>query len=123
MGRGIGGRLLSRIYKILARSEWTAAQAAGVYEGSAVDRADGFIHFSTAAQAQETARRHFAGQSDLIVVAFDADHLGAAIRWEPSRGGALFPHFYGPLPTRLALAVTEAPLGPDETPDVGELAP
>jgi uncharacterized protein (DUF952 family) len=123
VGRRAGGRLLSRIYKILARSEWAAARAAGVYEGSAVDRADGFIHFSTAAQAQETARRHFAGQADLIVVAFDADDLGAAIKWEHSRGGALFPHLYGPLPTRLALAVTEAPLSSDGTPDVGQLTP
>lgn len=123
MGRGAGSRVLSRIYKILARSEWTAAQAAGVYEGSAVDRADAFIHFSTASQARETARRHFAGQADLVVAAFDADDLGPSIRWEPSRGGELFPHLYGTLPTRLALAVTEAPLGPDGTPQLGELAP
>lgn len=123
MGRGAGGGILSRIFKILARSEWTAAQAAGVYEGSAVDRADGFIHFSTAGQAQETARRHFAGQADLVVVTFEADDLGSSMRWEPSRGGELFPHLYGTLPTRLALAVAEAPLGPDGTPQVGELAP
>jgi uncharacterized protein (DUF952 family) len=123
VGRGAGGGILSRIYKILARGEWAAAQTAGAYEGSAVDQADGFIHFSTAAQAQETARRHFAGRGDLVVVAFEADELGAALKWERSRGGALFPHLYGPLPTRLALGVTEAPLGADGTPDLGELAP
>lgn len=123
MGRGAGGGLLSRIYKILTRGEWAAAQAAGAYEGSAVDHADGFIHFSTAAQAQETARRYFAGQGDLVVVAFETDDLGPALVWEPSRGGALFPHLHGALPTRLALDVTEAPLAADGTPDVGELAP
>jgi uncharacterized protein (DUF952 family) len=123
VGRGVGGRILSRVYKILARAEWKAAKAAGVYEGSAVDRADGFIHFSTCAQAQETARRHFAGQRDLVVVAFDSDDLGAALRWERSRDGALFPHLYGTLPTALAIGITEAPLGPDGTPDIGELAP
>ena len=83
---------MGRIYKILSRAEWAQAQAAGVFAGSAVDHADGFIHFSTAAQAPETARRHFAGQSDLVVLAIEADDLGAALVWEPSRGGDLFPH-------------------------------
>ena len=89
---------MGRIYKILSRAEWAKAQAAGVFEGSAVDHADGFIHFSTAAQAAETARRHFAGQADLVALEIEADDLGAALVWEPSRGGALFPHIYGPLP-------------------------
>ena len=102
---------MSRIYKILARAEWTAAQAAGAFQGSAVDRADGFIHFSTAAQAQETARRHFAGQGDLVVLEIEADDLGAGLRWEPSRGGDLFPHLYGPLEVAHVRAVAEAPLG------------
>lgn len=88
-----------------------------------MDRADGFIHFSTATQAQETARRHFANQRDLVVVAFDSDDLGASLRWERSRGGALFPHLYGSLPTGLVIGITEAPLGPDGTPDVGDLTP
>jgi uncharacterized protein (DUF952 family) len=72
---------------------------------------------------QETARRHFAGQRDLVVIAFDSDDLGASLRWERSRGGDLFPHLYGTLPTCLAIGITEAPLGRDGAPDVGELAP
>lgn len=102
---------MSRIYKILARPEWDAALAAGRYDGSAVDRADGFIHFSTAAQAQETARRHFAGQTDLIVLELEADEFGDSLKWEPSRGGDLFPHLYGPLDPGLVRRVSAAPLG------------
>ncbi|HEY3950544.1 DUF952 domain-containing protein [Phenylobacterium sp.] len=112
---------MSRIYKILSRAEWTAAEAAGRFEGSAVDRKDGFIHFSTAAQAGETARRHFAGQADLVVLALEAEDLGGALRWEPSRGGDLFPHLYGVLDTGLVRAVTAAPLGADGVPDLGAL--
>ena len=105
-----------RIYKILPRADWAAARAAGRFEGSPVDRQDGFIHFSTAAQAQETARRHFAGQEDLVVLAVEADDLGAALKWERSRGGDLFPHLYAHLETALVRAVIEAPLGPDGAP-------
>ena len=107
---------MARIYKILDRKDWEAAQAAGRYDGSPVDVLDGFIHFSTAAQAPETARRHFAGQPDLVVLEVEADDLGAALRWEPSRGGELFPHLYGPLPADRVRGVTEAPLGGDGTP-------
>jgi uncharacterized protein (DUF952 family) len=110
---------LSRIYKILRREDWQAAQAARRFEGSAVDRQDGFIHFSTAAQAQETARRHFAGQEDLVVLGVEADDLGAALRWEPSRGGDLFPHLYAHLETALVREVSEATLGPDGAPRLG----
>lgn len=110
---------MPRIYKILARAEWAAAEAAGRYEGSAVDARDGFIHFSTAAQAAETARRHFAGQADLVVLELEADALGEALRWEPSRGGDLFPHLYGALSTRHVLSVREAPLGADGVPVLG----
>jgi len=85
------------VYKILAAADWAEAQARGRYEGSAVDRRDGYIHFSTAAQVAETARRHFAEQDGLLLLAVDADALGAALRWEPSRGGDLFPHLYAPL--------------------------
>lgn len=113
---------MSRIYKILPRTEWAAAQAAGVFTGSAVDLADGYIHFSTAAQAAETARRHFAGQTDLVVLAIEADDLGQALVWEASRGGDLFPHLYGHLPVTRVLAVTEAPLAEDGVPQLGELA-
>ena len=100
-----------RIYKIVTAEQWRAALAAGVFAGAPVDLADGFIHFSTAAQVQETARRHFAGQPDLLLVAFDAKALGPALRFEPSRGGDLFPHLHAPLDphedgegTELALA-------------------
>jgi uncharacterized protein (DUF952 family) len=109
---------VSRIYKILPQRDWTEAVAAGLYRGSALDAQDGFIHFSTAAQAQETARRHFAGQSDLVVLEVEADDLGAALRWEPSRGGDLFPHIYGPLDPARVIAVSQAPLGPDGVPQV-----
>jgi uncharacterized protein (DUF952 family) len=107
---------LTRIYKILPRSEWAAAKAAGRFDGSAVDHADGFIHFSTAAQAQETARRHFAGQDDLVTLEVEGDDLGGALKWEPSRGGDLFPHLYGALDVGRVCGVTEAPLGPDGIP-------
>jgi uncharacterized protein (DUF952 family) len=109
---------LSRIYKILPRAEWDAALAQRRFDGSAIDRHDGFIHFSTAKQAQETARRHFAGQEDLVVLAVEADDLGSALRWEVSRGGDLFPHLYGRLETALVRAVTEAPPGPDGAPRI-----
>jgi uncharacterized protein (DUF952 family) len=113
---------LSRIYKILPRADWAAAHEAQRFAGSPVDVQDGFIHFSTAAQAQETARRHFAGLADLVVLEVEADDLGEALRWEPSRGGELFPHLYGPLEARHVRYVTEAPLGEDGTPVTGALA-
>lgn len=112
---------MGRVYKILSRAEWAAAQAAGAFAGSAVDREDGFIHFSTADQAPETARRHFAGQAELVVLEVEADDLGAALKWEPSRGGDLFPHLYGPLPVEKVRAVTEAPLDLDGVPSLGGL--
>lgn len=113
---------MSRIYKILPRRDWERAFDAGVYLGSEVDRADGFIHFSTAAQAQETAIRHFRGQADLVVLEIEAGDLGEALRWEPSRGGDLFPHLYGELHPALVRGVSEAPLDPDGVPLIGLLA-
>lgn len=101
------------IYKILREAEWATAVAAGVYTGSAVDHKDGFIHFSTAAQAAETAAKHFAGQADLVLVRIEAEALGDALKWEPSRGGALFPHLYATLLPRLATWVKLLPLGAD----------
>jgi uncharacterized protein (DUF952 family) len=85
------------IYKICTRSEWCNAEHDGRYRGSALDRRDGFIHFSTAAQAGETAAKHFAGQADLMLVAVDAGALGPSLKWERSRGGELFPHLYDAL--------------------------
>jgi uncharacterized protein (DUF952 family) len=112
-----------RIYKILSAAEWRAAEAAGRFEGSAVDHADGFIHFSDGAQAAETARRYFAGQADLVVLEVEADDLGPALKWEPSRGGDLFPHLYGPLPVSAVRVARAAPLKGDGLPDLGPLVP
>ena len=103
------------IYKIAPRALWNEAVASGVFKGAPVDLADGFIHFSTAAQARETAAKHFAGQNDLVLVAVDADALGAALRYEVSRGGALFPHLYADLPVEAARWVQPLPLGADGT--------
>jgi uncharacterized protein (DUF952 family) len=89
---------VTTIYKICERRLWQTAAADGAFRGSADDMRDGFIHFSTAGQLGETAAKHFAGQSDLILVAIDAGRLGSQLKWEPSRGGMLFPHLYGPLP-------------------------
>jgi uncharacterized protein (DUF952 family) len=101
------------IYKICPEPLWRAAEAAGVFEGAAVDLADGFIHFSTAAQLRETARRHFSGMDGLLLVTVDAAALGPALRYEPSRGGDLFPHLYGPLPMSAVRGAELLPLGAD----------
>ncbi len=82
------------IYKIFRRAEWNAFRDAGETAGAPIDLADGFIHFSTATQVVETAAKHFAEVSDLVLVAVEADALAADLKWEPSRGGALFPHLY-----------------------------
>jgi uncharacterized protein (DUF952 family) len=111
------------VYKIVATEEWAKAQAAGVFTGAAIDRADSFIHFSTAEQAPETASKWFAGRGDLTVVAIDADALGDALRWEPSRGGALFPHLYGPLPMSAVVWSRPLPLGADGRHAFGSLEP
>lgn len=99
------------VFKILSGAEWQAAEQAGVFTGSGVDLADGFIHLSTAAQVAETAARHFAGRDGLVLVAADANALGPALRYEPSRGGGLFPHLYGPLPLDAVVWVRPLPLG------------
>jgi uncharacterized protein (DUF952 family) len=104
---------MNSIYKICTAGEWREAERAGVYHGSAVDHQDGFIHFSTAEQAAETAAKWFAGQRDLVLVAVDADALGDKLKWEVSRGGALFPHLYAPLDVKAVLRVDQLPL--DET--------
>jgi uncharacterized protein (DUF952 family) len=114
---------MPKVYKILARSDWVAAVRAGLFQGAAIDLRDGYIHLSTAVQAHETARLHFAGQAGLVLLRIDAAALGAALRWEPSRGGALFPHLYGPLPRGLVEAVTEITLDAAGTPQLGDLAP
>jgi uncharacterized protein (DUF952 family) len=110
------------IYKICEQALWRQAQQDGLLRGSATDVRDGFIHFSTAAQLAGTAAKHFAGASDLVMLAVEAEALGAALKWEPSRGGELFPHLYAPLP---AAAVRWArPLASDAAgPVIPELAP
>ncbi len=95
---------MNLVYKICSRGEWDAAVRSGRFSGSAADRADGFIHLSTGGQMRETAARHFKDVDDLVLVAFAADDL-AALRWEPSRGGDLFPHVYGSLPAAQAIWV------------------
>jgi uncharacterized protein (DUF952 family) len=101
------------IYKIVSEHEWLAAEAEGHFIGSAVDIDDGFIHFSTATQAAETAARHFAGRKGLLLVAVDTALLGEALKWEPSRGGALFPHLYDVLRMTAVRGVAALPVGDD----------
>jgi uncharacterized protein (DUF952 family) len=86
------------VYKICPEALWREAERAGVFSGAPVDVRDGFIHLSTAAQVRETAAKHFRGQDDLLLIAVDADALGPGLRYEPSRGGDLFPHVHGALP-------------------------
>ncbi len=103
-------------YKLVDRAEWEAARAGGAYDGSAVDRADGYIHMSTAAQLAETARRHYAGRQNLVLVEVDLPALGEGLRWEASRGGDLFPHLYGPLPLSAARSERRLALAADGSP-------
>ncbi len=112
---------MTLVFKILATEEWRAAEATGAFAGAAVDRSDGYIHFSTAEQAPETAEKWFAGRDDLTLVAVDAAALGDDLVWEPSRGGALFPHLYAPLPLSAVMWSRPLPLGPDGRHDFGSL--
>jgi uncharacterized protein (DUF952 family) len=105
------GPAMTTIYKISPRDAWQQAESAGRFTGAPVDLADGFIHFSTAAQVRETAAKHFAGAADLVLVAVDGAALGAALVFEPSRGGALFPHLYGDLPMSAVRWVKPLPMG------------
>jgi uncharacterized protein (DUF952 family) len=100
------------LYKICPAALWGEAIRAGVFRGSEHDLRDGFIHFSAAGQVAETAAKHFAGQDDLFLIAVDAGTLGAALKWEPSRGGALFPHLYGALALAAVRKIEPLPLGP-----------
>jgi uncharacterized protein (DUF952 family) len=101
------------IYKICPEALWRQAEEAGRFDGAPIDLADGYVHFSTAEQVGETAAKHFAGQADLLLVAVDAGLLGDALKWEVSRGGALFPHLYQPLDLAAVLWVKLLPLGAD----------
>jgi uncharacterized protein (DUF952 family) len=112
-----------KIYKICSASAWREAERDGVYRGSADDARDGFIHFSTASQLAETARKHFVGQAGLVLVGVDADTLGDRLRWERSRNDELFPHLYGELDLGAVTEVRDLRLRPDGTHDIPELTP
>ncbi len=101
------------IFKILTLGQWRAMVEAGACTGAPVDVKDGYIHFSTAAQLAQTAMLHFAGQADLMLVTVEAELLGPALKWEPSRGGDLFPHLYAELPMSAVARVDPLPLGPN----------
>jgi uncharacterized protein (DUF952 family) len=112
-----------RIYKICPAPAWREAEREGVYRGSVDDARDGFIHFSTAPQVAETARKHFSGQAGLLLIVVDAAAVGTALRWEPSRNDELFPHLYGALDLAAVLAVHEIRMRADGAHDIPELAP
>jgi uncharacterized protein (DUF952 family) len=114
---------VSSIYKICSASAWREAERQGVYRGSADDARDRFIHFSTAAQVAETARKHFFGQTALFLVEIDADALGGALRWERSRNEELFPHLYGELDLGAVKRVLNMHARADGGHDIPELAP
>ncbi|HUJ98682.1 MAG TPA: DUF952 domain-containing protein [Stellaceae bacterium] len=99
------------IYHMCRREEWQAAERDGAYRGSSQDAADGFIHFSTAAEIEASAAKHRAGQRDLMLIAVEAATLGDALKWEAARGGVLFPHLYGALPLASVRWARELPLG------------
>jgi uncharacterized protein (DUF952 family) len=106
---------MTLIYKICDAALWREAERVGYFAGAGIDLNDGYIHFSARDQVAETASKHFAGRSNLFLIAVEADALGAALRWETSRGGALFPHLYGTLPMRAVRFVLPMPLD-----DVGQ---
>lgn len=101
------------VYKIAPRAVWEGAVRDGIYRGSPDDHRDGFIHLSSEAQVAGTLARHYSGQSDLVLIAYEAAGLGGALKWEPSRGGDLFPHVYGPLDPAAALWVRPIAVGAD----------
>ena len=114
---------MTLIYKIVPAALWRAAEALAQFDGAPVDVADGFIHFSTAAQVRETAAKHFGGQRDLLLLAVEAERLGDALKWEPSRGGDLFPHLYGKLRLADVQRVDALPVRDDGTHDFTRLVP
>ena len=107
--------MADRIYKIATRAQWDEAEGQGAFAGAPIDLKDGYIHFSTAAQARATAAKHFAGQDDLLLVAVETGGLGDALKYEVSRGGDLFPHLYAPLDLRHVVWVRPLPLDDDGT--------
>ena len=114
---------MTTIYKLCQAALWRDAEQAGVFAGSSIDRADGYIHFSTAVQVAETAALYFRGENDLLLVAVDGARLGPALRYEASRGGALFPHLYSALPLSAVLWARPLPVGADGSHHFPELPP
>ena len=114
---------MALVYKICPAALWREAERNGTFRGMGIDLKDGFIHLSTAQQAVETARLHFAGQTDLVLVAVDGAALGNALKWEPSRGGALFPHLDGALPVTAVTRVDPLPLDANGRHVFPEMAP
>ncbi len=108
--RKSAGSKVPVLYKIMSRQEWETAQASCTYEGSDVDRRDGFIHLSAAHQVRATAQKHFSGKSDLLLVSVAQEVLGPSLKWDVSRGGDLFPHIYGKLPLSAVSQVVPLPL-------------
>lgn len=108
------------VYKVMPKDAWDDACASGIYRGSADDARDGFIHLSSAEQLAGTTRKYFFRMPDLVLIAYSTASLGAQLKWEPSRGGALFPHYYGALKTGDAVWVRDLPLGPDGAPVIPE---
>lgn len=109
------------IYKIAEVDEWTAAKSVGQLEGTTADLADGYIHFSTAEQLAETLDKHYRGRRGLVVARVEAKLIANELRWEPSRGGALFPHLYAPLPMAAVSAEFFLDAGPDGSFDLSEV--
>ncbi len=103
----------SVIFKVLSADQWAIAEDQGEFLGAAIDLSDGYIHFSTPEQVRETVEKHFAGQADLLLIGVDSEKLGDDLKWEPSRGGALFPHLYGTLKLDCVVSVDELKLGKD----------
>jgi uncharacterized protein (DUF952 family) len=121
--RQAGIRAVRTIYKICPASAWREAERRGAFRGSVDDLRDGFIHFSTASQVAETAKKHFYGQTGLFLIAVDADALGDSLRWEPSRNDELFPHLYGELDLGAVTAILDLRARSDGTHDIPELKP
>ncbi len=111
------------IYKILPAELWHQAELTGLFAGSPIDQDHGFIHLSTAAQVRGTAARHFSGQDGLLLVGVDQKLLGGDLRYEPGRGGALFPHLYAPLSLSAVVSVQTLLLGADGTHQLSEIFP
>ncbi|WP_321448814.1 DUF952 domain-containing protein [uncultured Cohaesibacter sp.] len=108
--------MAKRIYKLVTKDQWNEAKAKGVFEGAPVDLADGFIHFSTAEQVEETARKHFKGVDDLLLLGVcveELEHCAGPVTWEPSRGGALFPHLYHTMPLEAVSEESALPMTRD----------